>query len=150
VGCVPSPCELNSNCSDEVMIRNPIFIFRWLFLWKFQNYTADFIQALCWAICSGTGSLIPYFYPSKAISLEILQSRRRFITRTASNLSSMLLTYDLDLHTCMKPKNFVKNQLFFWLWSYIDVQGISRGVQRNTGNRGKSTAVLFLTGKYSW
>ncbi|KAG0147721.1 hypothetical protein CROQUDRAFT_91046 [Cronartium quercuum f. sp. fusiforme G11] len=29
-----------------------------------QNYTADFIQALCWALSAGQGSWIPYFYPA--------------------------------------------------------------------------------------
>lgn len=50
-----------------------------LWAWcRHPNYTADFIQALCWALCAGTGSLIPYFYPTFFLLMILHRSRRNF------------------------------------------------------------------------
>ncbi|OAV97665.1 hypothetical protein PTTG_01138 [Puccinia triticina 1-1 BBBD Race 1] len=50
----------------------------WWAVCRHPNYTADFIQALCWAVCSGTGSLIPYFYPAFFLVMILHRCTRNF------------------------------------------------------------------------
>ncbi|KAA1076030.1 C-24(28) sterol reductase [Puccinia graminis f. sp. tritici] len=50
----------------------------WWAVCRHPNYTADFIQALCWAACSGTGSLIPYFYPAFFLVMILHRCTRNF------------------------------------------------------------------------
>ncbi|KAH9449575.1 hypothetical protein MJO28_010699 [Puccinia striiformis f. sp. tritici] len=50
----------------------------WWAVCRHPNYTADFIQALCWAVCSGTGSFIPYFYPAFFLVMILHRCTRNF------------------------------------------------------------------------
>ncbi|MBW0495255.1 hypothetical protein O181_034970 [Austropuccinia psidii MF-1] len=42
------------------------------------SYTADFVQTICWAACSGSGSFVPYFYPTFFLIMILHRNGRDF------------------------------------------------------------------------
>lgn len=58
--------------------RRKLLVDGWWGWCRKPNYTADFVQAVCWALCAGNQSWIPYFYPSFFLLMIIHRCQRDF------------------------------------------------------------------------
>lgn len=64
-GVLRKPSELFLTCSARVRSDGAIL-----------DYSADWIQGVCWALAAGTGSKIPYFYPAFHLTMLLHRNVR--------------------------------------------------------------------------
>ncbi|CAH7672641.1 delta24(24(1))-sterol reductase [Phakopsora pachyrhizi] len=58
--------------------RKKLLVDGWWAWCRRPNYTADFVQAMCWAISAGNKSWIPYFYPAFFFVMILHRCHRDF------------------------------------------------------------------------